>query len=86
MIYAVISENGVGVFNSWERAKHELIYLKGFRHSKKFPTYYEANEYALAHLAIIAKGKRLPYDLSLNNIFKVDMLDPLILPFRIKEE
>lgn len=86
MVYAIIAENAVGVMSTWDKAQHELLYLKGLRYPKKFHTYREANEFALAKLAAIAPGKRLPVDLSMNYVVKVDMLDPLIVPFNIRME
>jgi len=86
MFYAIVAENGVGVVSAWDKVQHELIYLKGFRYPKRFNTFNEANEFALAHLATIAKGKKLPDDLPLNFVVKINMLDQLIVPFIILYE
>ena len=83
MSYAIISENGVEIVNDWEKAKHEMVYLKGFRYTKKFPSHKAANEFALAHLRSIAPGRKIPTDLPNNLFVSTDMLDPLVQPFTI---
>lgn len=83
MSYAIIAENGVEIVNDWEKVKHDLVYIPGFRYPKKFSSRKGATAFALNHLRSIAPGRKIPTDLPDNLFVSTDMLDPLVQPFTI---
>ena len=86
MNYAIVAENGVEVVNGWEKAKHDLVYIPGFRYPKKFSSREDATAFALNHLRSIAPDRRIPADLPCNLFIDVDTLDLMIKPFEVNEK
>lgn len=83
--YSVVSANAVGVVNKYEKAKRELVYLKGHRWINAFDSLEDATSYALNYLKELAPGKIIPADLPLNFIVYISELKDLIKPFEIFE-